>query len=172
MRDTVHLAQRIRASGYSPDLLIAVARGGWVVGRILSDCLGISDAFSLTIKSYRGLSRRAEEEVLQGLPPGLKGKAALVVDDVSDTGSTLKRAVELVRGAGLPQVRAATLYIKPKTSFIPDFYVRRVEGWVVFPYEYCETSRELRSMTSSSRELSELGAKTTLAECCREGAEA
>lgn len=173
LRDAALLVRKIKGAGYRPDLLVAVARGGWVIGRILSDCLGVDLAFSLTIKSYKGLAKREGEAVLQTLPNSrtLEGKTALVVDDVSDSGSTLKTAVKLVQGAGIAEVRTATLYVKPRTCYIPDFYVRSVDGWVVFPYEYCETLRELGGNGTSPDYLEKVKTGLSLVEYCCEGAE-
>src|SRR5512147_855885 len=52
------LADRIRRSGFKPDLIVAVARGGYVPARLLCDFLDIYDLVSIRIAHYEGSSRR------------------------------------------------------------------------------------------------------------------
>ncbi|MEM0088127.1 MAG: phosphoribosyltransferase [Thermofilum sp.] len=158
LEDSAFLAGQIRKSGYRPDLLVAIARGGWIVGRLLSDLLNIQEVSSLMIKSYKGIGvRSAESSVWYQDLPDLRGRRVLIVDDIADTGLTLKTAVELVRGAGAEDVRTATLYMKSRSSFKPDYFVRVIDRWVVFPYEYCEVASELLSNGYRLDELIEMG---------------
>ena len=54
-------------------------------------------------------------------------KHTLVVDDICDTGETLKNIV-----AGY----TATLHYKPTAVFTPDFYSKEVgTEWIVYPWE-------------------------------------
>lgn len=54
-------------------------------------------------------------------------KDTLVVDDICDTGETLKRSI-----AGF----TATLHYKPTAVFTPDFYAKEVGSeWLVYPWE-------------------------------------
>ena len=54
-------------------------------------------------------------------------KDTLVVDDICDSGETLKNMV-----AGY----TATLHYKKTASFTPDFYSKEVgEEWIVYPWE-------------------------------------
>lgn len=158
LEDCALLAGQIRKSGYKPDLLIAIARGGWIIGRLLSDFLGLEEVTSLVIRSYRGIGNRSAESVVwrQELPD-LRGRRVLLVDDIADTGSTLRIATELVRGAGADEARTATLYIKSKSSFRPDYFVQVVDKWVVFPYEYRETVSELLNNGIKREELVKMG---------------
>ncbi|MFQ6053044.1 MAG: phosphoribosyltransferase, partial [Candidatus Bathyarchaeia archaeon] len=68
--------------------------------------------------------------------PGLR---ALVVDDVSDTGESLKVARRHVLSRGASEVRVATLHVKPWSRFRPDFYAEEVDAWIVYPWEPRET---------------------------------
>jgi hypothetical protein len=68
--------------------------------------------------------------------PGLK---VLVVDDVSDTGSSLRTAMEHVADRGASEVRVATLHVKPWTTFRPDYYAAEVDAWIVYPWEPVES---------------------------------
>ncbi len=138
------LARRIYASGTRIDVVVAVLRGGYIVAKVLSDLLGIDRIATLEIKFYRGISDRAERPiVIQPMTMDIKDKVVLVVDDVADSGRTLEVAVNLVRLHGAKEVYTATLFVKPKSIVIPDYYVEQTDKWIVFPWEYGETLRQL-----------------------------
>ncbi len=145
--DTLELARQIIASRYRPELLVVIARGGLVVGRILSDLLSVRDIANVSVKFYKGVGLTSDKPVIsEGLNPGLvAGKAILVVDDIVDSGSTLQAVLEHLSSTGPRIVKSAALYVKPWAKIYPDFYVRTVEEWVVFPYEIRETLESIPS---------------------------
>lgn len=49
-----HVANDVKSSNYEPDIIIALARGGWFAGRVLCDFLGLNDLTSLKIEHYVG----------------------------------------------------------------------------------------------------------------------
>lgn len=49
-----NISREIKNSGYEPDVIIALARGGWFAGRVLCDFLGLDDLSSLKIEHYIG----------------------------------------------------------------------------------------------------------------------
>ena len=65
--------------------------------------------------------------------PAVAGKSVLLIDDVSDSGRTLAKVVDLLVEAGA-EVRSATLYVKPRTVLVPDFSYRETDDWIVFPW--------------------------------------
>ncbi|ABL77792.1 phosphoribosyltransferase [Thermofilum pendens] len=142
--DSVQLSKKIIENGYRPDILVAIARGGWVLGRILSDLLSVRDAVALTMKFYEEVGSHKERPVLvQELNVDLRGRKVLLVDDIVDSGATLREAVNHLRKAEPLEVRTATLYVKTWSPFKPDFYVKELSEWVVFPYELKETYQSL-----------------------------
>jgi len=146
-RDVVRLGKEIRKSGFEPNLLVAVARGGWVIGRIISDVLGLKRAAGITIAFYEEVGRAGKAPMItQPLNVDASGLKVLVVDDIVDSGATLKVAVNHVKERGAEEVRSAAPYVKPWSKFEPDYYVKRVDKWVVFPYEYFETVESLKRL--------------------------
>lgn len=137
--DIYELAKIIRRSNYIPDLLIVIARGGWVVGRILSDLLSLRNVAGITIKSYEGINMRKTPRIIQGIDMPIKDKNVLLVDDIVDSGETLKIALKYLKMKKASIIKSAIPYVKPKASIRPDFYVKIIDKWVVFPYEYKET---------------------------------
>jgi len=134
------VAAKVKESGYDPDLIVAVSRGGFDPARILSDQLGVNRLACVQIEYYTGVDNRGRiPRIIYPLNADVPGLKALVVDDVSDTGASLKAALEHVEDRGASEVRVATLHVKPWTTFIPDYHAAEVDGWIVYPWEPVET---------------------------------
>ncbi len=137
------VAERVRSDGFKPDVVIGILRGGVIPARIIADKLGVEDMGVMEVKLYKAVGIRGERPYLrQPLTLDIAGKKVLVVDDISDTGLTLQLAVEAVNLYLPLEVKTATLYIKPWTDFVPDYYGESTESWIVFPWERGEYSRE------------------------------
>ncbi len=138
------LSKKLREAGYRPDLVVAVSRGGFPVGRIMCDLLGVEDLASLQVRHYvRPGETGRKPEVVHPLNARLKGRRVLVVDDVADTGHSLAAVRDLLSGEGAAELKVATLHYKPWSIFRPDFYVEEVREWVVYPWEVRETILKL-----------------------------
>jgi hypothetical protein len=138
------LAERIREAGCSPDLVVAVSRGGFPVGRILCDLLGVEELASVQVRYYLGPGETGRKpEVVHPLNAEVRGRRVLVADDVADTGHSLAAVRELLSGRGEKELKVATLHYKPWSVFRPDFYVEEVREWVVYPWEVRETLLKL-----------------------------
>ena len=141
----------ITDSGYKPDLMIAISRGGFDPARIMSDQLNIRKLASLQIIYYTGLNSRKEEpEVLFPLNAQVEGLKVLVVDDVSDSGNSLIVVKKYVEEKGASEVKLATLHHKPWSKLIPDFYAEKVDKWIIYPWEPRESVIELTQMLSAA----------------------
>lgn len=130
------LAGQVLGAGYRPDLVIAIARGGLLLAGAISYALGTKQCGSINVEFYTGIDERLPEPVLHPPMldvPAVTGKRVLLVDDVSDSGRTLAKVVDLLADAGA-EVRTATLYVKPRTVLVPDFAYRETPDWIVFPW--------------------------------------
>ncbi len=132
---TETLAQKIVASGFEPDLIVAVSRGGFDPARILCDQLGVRKLASVQLEAYDGMVKRPEPIIVLPLNAEVAGLEVLIADDVSDSGASLLKAKKHIEEKGASSVRVATLHIKPWSSFLPDYYAERVDAWVVYPWE-------------------------------------
>jgi hypoxanthine phosphoribosyltransferase len=68
----------------------------------------------------------------------LSGKKVLLVDDIAETGDTLKKISEIMAGQyKVGELKCAALGVnKDKCKFYPDFYGLEEQGeWVIFPWE-------------------------------------
>jgi len=140
----VDLALKIRSSGFKPDLIVGVSRGGWAPGRILSDLLENTHTVNIKIEFYVGIGKTARKPVVtQPLSDNIAGKRVLVVDDVSDTGESLRVAVDHMVAKGAAGVKTVTVYYKPHSTFKPDFFADSTPDWIIFPWERLEATKLL-----------------------------
>ncbi len=119
---------------YDPDLIVGVARGGLIPAVRLSHLMGDKMLRIIHVKYYKGVDLRKKKPELLADVGSLHGKV-LLVDDVADTGATLRFLVKHIRDRGAKQVKVATIAWKPRSHFKPDFYVYETNKWIVFPWE-------------------------------------
>jgi hypoxanthine phosphoribosyltransferase len=130
------LAEQVVASGFVPDLVVAVARGGLVPGGAVAYALGTKGVGTMNIEFYTDIGQTLDDPRV--LPPlmdtsELSGRRVLVVDDVADSGRTLALVMRLLTGHGA-DVRSAVLYTKPSSVFRPDYAWRSTDLWITFPW--------------------------------------
>lgn len=144
------LSDMIREQKYEPEIIVGIARGGWIPARILSDFLGNSYTANIKIDFYRGVGETKERPIItQTISTIVEGKRVLIADDVADSGKSLKVAQEHLEQCGASQVKIATIYYKPWSIIKPDFYIKETEAWIVFPWERKEfVSKMLESFKS------------------------
>ena len=156
---TEEVASQIQESGYVPDVIVAVSRGGFDPARILCDQLGIKRLASLQVEYYRDINETSSTpEIVFPLNAEVPDMSILVVDDVSDTGSSLRAARDHVLERGASEVRVATLHVKPWTKVRPDYSASVVESWIIYPWEIVESitsiteKLKLEGLSSSNME--------------------
>lgn len=154
-------ADNIITSGYKPDMIIGLARGGWVFARVLCDFLGVKDLLSLKVEHW-GITATPDGEAKIKFPleVDLTGLKVLIVDDISDTGKSLTVASTHVKKLNPRIIKTATLIFLTGSNFKPDFYgVEMTWRWVVFPWNYyedmCNLIPKVSSPKSSLREISQ-----------------
>jgi hypoxanthine phosphoribosyltransferase len=130
------LAQAIADDGYEPEMILAIARGGLLVGGALGYALGIKNVYTMNVEYYTGVEERLE--VPRILPPApdfvdLEDARVLIADDVADTGHTLQSVQEFCAGK-VGEVRVAVLYEKPSSLVSCDYVWRRTDRWINFPW--------------------------------------
>ena len=133
-------AQKIKTQNFKQDLIVAIARGGLVPARILSDLLETQSLSFIQIEFYTNINQTLQEPILiQNLTTNVTGKKILLIDDISDTGKSLKLAKTHLQLQGPIEIKTATLYEKPHSITTPDFYEKQTTDWVVFPWDIKET---------------------------------
>ncbi len=130
------LAQQIADSGFEPDLILAIARGGLLPAGALGYALAVKNLYTMNVEFYTGVDERLPVPMI--LPPvpdlvELRFARILVVDDVADTGHTLKTVEDFFKGR-VKEVRTAVLYEKPRSVVRCNYVWKHTDLWINFPW--------------------------------------
>ncbi len=137
------LFEKVYESRYEPDILIGISRGGLVPLRIFSDLATKIwpdvEITSIQVKFYTGIAERGSIPIIvQDIGYPIKGKKLLILDDVADTGHSLRTAREYLSFKGPKEIKTATVFYKPWSILKPDYHVIETDCWIVFSHEYQE----------------------------------
>ncbi|MCX8154109.1 MAG: phosphoribosyltransferase, partial [Candidatus Bathyarchaeota archaeon] len=133
-------AAKIRRSGFKPEVIVGISKGGWIPARVLSDLLAIQVLATVQVEFYLDIAKPSTEPILKHeVTAKVTGRKVLLVDDIADTGKTLRLARAHILHQGAIEVRIATLYKKPGSTITPDYYEAETNVWVIFPWEIKET---------------------------------
>lgn len=149
LADSYALAIKVVESGFRPDLLIALWRGGTPVGIAMQEVFEFLELpcehFAIRTTSYRNPGEQQQQiqlwgmEQLEELLP--RSVNVLLVDDVFDSGRTARHVIEAIAARPAPpqrSIRMATPWFKPQsnvTGLTPDYYLHETSDWLVFPHE-------------------------------------
>jgi hypothetical protein len=155
IQDSFRLGVKIYQSGYRPDFVVGIWRGGSTVGIYVQECLqylGVETDHIAIRTSYQGLpsyekmisgETSIKAHGLQYLLENLNhDDKLLIVDDVLSSGLSIKTTLEQLKAKtkrNMPkQVKVAVPWYKPgysKTDILPDYYINTTDQWLVLPYE-------------------------------------
>ncbi len=151
------LAIRIHQSGWEFDTILCLARGGMRPGDILSRI------FNKPLAIMSTSSYRAEAGTQQGVldiaryittPKGEIAGKVLLVDDLADTGKTLKEVIDRLRNdyAPITEMRSAVIWTKGVSSFKADYSVEFLptNPWIHQPFEGYDAMRPEQLITKWS----------------------
>ncbi len=133
-RDARALAWRLSSAG-SFRVVVAITRGGLVPAAVVARELGIRVIETVSVASY-DYDKQGEITVLKPVSPSLigddQGAGVLIVDDLVDTGATLKVVREM-----MPKAHFATVYAKPQGRPLVDTFVTEVsqDTWIYLPWD-------------------------------------
>jgi len=157
LEDSVRLGIQIINSGFKPNFIIAIWRGGTPVGiavQELLDYFGIkTDHIAIRTSAYDGIAQRSKKIRVHGLDYIATNinfeDSLLIVDDVYDTGLSIKAVIDTLKEKARRNtpndIRVATTYYKSannQTDRIPDYYIHKTDKWLVFPHELTGLSEE------------------------------
>ncbi|MGI9310288.1 MAG: phosphoribosyltransferase [bacterium] len=150
LEDSYRLGARIIDSGFRPDFIVGIWRGGTPVGIAVQEMLehfGIrADHISVRTSLYRGIGAPGEQVRVHGLGYLERNLEAehglLIVDDVFDTGRSIEAVIAQLTARtqrNTPRrIAVAMPWFKPgnnATARVPDYYLHQTEQWLVFPHE-------------------------------------
>ena len=149
LRASYELAWQVYESGFRPDYIVGIWRGGAPVGIAVQeffDLMGVaSDHIAIRTSSYKGIAEREKTVQVYGLNYVIRqvesDNSLLMIDDVFDTGLSVQKVIEDLAKAckkNTPNIRIATPYYKPEnnmTERTPDYFLYETSKWIVFPHE-------------------------------------
>jgi len=142
--ELLHLANRIRENNFKADVIVSVSRGGWPPARVMSDLLENPELANVRAEFYLGVAKTKGDPVItQPVSTSVKGKKVLIVDEVADTGKSLRLVKSHLEEQGATEVKTMTIYYKPWSIVVPDWYAKETSRWLVFPWERKETVRKV-----------------------------
>ena len=157
LHDSFRLGAKILESGFLPDYIVAIWRGGTPIGiavQELLDYAGVeTDHIAIRTSYYTGIEKTSDNVQVHGLGY-LTDKinhenCLLIVDDVFDTGKSIAAVIEELQHRArrnLPHdIRVATPWYKPSknvTDREPDYFIHETDRWLVFPHELQGLSEE------------------------------
>ena len=145
-----NVAEKIKKSGFKPDFMVGLARGGWVLSRVLCDYIGVKDLVSLKVEHW-GVTATPDGKAQIKYPfdIDLTGRNVLVVDDITDTGESMIIAEEYVQSKNPKSIKTAALRHIEGSKFTPDYYGDVITWrWVVFPWNFVEDMCNIVSKAS------------------------
>jgi len=135
------LAFRIRDDGFDPEIIVALGRGGWIPGRLLSDYLGNLNLTEFKVEHYTGTEKQPVARVRYPLTAEVADRRVLLVDDVTDTGDSFGVALAHVHSRGQPrEIRTVALHHKTISPYVPYYFGREVVEWrwIIYPWAMVE----------------------------------
>lgn len=143
------LAVQIFESGYRPNFIVGIWRGGAPIGICVQEILeafGVqTDHIAIRTSSYKAIGQQNQQIKVHGLRYIEKNINAedklLIIDDVYDSGRSIAQVLLELQAAcrkNMPEVKIATPFYKPdnnQTQRSPDFYLQETNQWLVFPHE-------------------------------------
>ena len=134
------VSQKISDSPSNFDVVVGISRGGFPPARLVCDFLNIKTLTAVQVRHYTAGGQAKEEvEITDPIDIDLKGKNILVVDDVNDSGKTLKAAVDHIKTKGAKAVKTAVLHEKENTSLSADFAGAYQTEWKWLMYQWAVT---------------------------------
>ncbi len=131
--DTKRLIDKTRE--FNPHAIVAIARGGLTLAHAMAEGLGIREVQTLRTELYDKANKR-DCLTIFGECSFDDLKRILVVDDISDSGKTLKEVMKFLAGGNNSvEFKSATLFYKKTSIYEPHFWVNEADDWIDFFWE-------------------------------------
>lgn len=140
-----NVAKQIYESEWEFDQIVCIARGGMFIGDSLSRIFNKPLAI-ISASSYRAAGPTTRDRLVISdriaMTTDTLGKRILLVDDLVDSGVTLReiRRELQERYPEMEEIKTAVFWRKSGTTFEADFYANQIDKsvWLVMPFEIYE----------------------------------
>jgi uncharacterized protein len=128
------LADKVASSGFKPDFIVGITLGGLIPLTLIAKRLALSDVLTIYAKSYNKFEQK--ELVVKYRPNvDLKNKRVLLVDEIADSGETLRAISKIFTDEYGADLKTAVLVKKNSCPIEPDFWIIPTDEWVAFPWD-------------------------------------
>lgn len=147
---SIKLAEKIRRTEIEPfDCLVGISRGGLALARIMSDLLDVQNVMITRCEYYTDIGEKKKKPVItQKIQGNISNRKVLVVDDVADSGESLIVIKSYLESKHPRDLKISTIFTKPWSKMVPDYYVAKTDSWIIFPWEYYEAIKSLSATNS------------------------
>ena len=120
---------------YNPDAMIAIARGGLLLGHLLSEALETREIYSLNSIHYDGTKKLDTFDIFN-IPDLTRKHKVVLIDDIIDSGESMVEILKILKEK-YPhcEFKVATIFFKPTALMQPDFVVKEAKNWIEFFWE-------------------------------------
>lgn len=132
----IDICNRVHICGIPFKSVVGIQRGGLHLSLPLADCLKVKHR-SIKVSWYDDDKKR-KEPLVDLFDLDLTEKPFLLVDDLIDSGGTIKYLIEKYNLKQGEDFYMAVLFNKKnnEAGLVPDFYCEdKPEGWLCFPWE-------------------------------------
>ena len=145
---TKGIRKMVVENNYNPDIIIGIARGGLVPARMVADYLFKKDLLSIKTEHWGLTATKNGKAVLrEKLNYDVSGKKVLIVDDITDTGESMKLSYNYVKSLNPADVKTTSMLYIDGSNYTPDFYGKGLSkeewAWFVFPWNVYEDTYNL-----------------------------
>jgi hypothetical protein len=161
-RTVAALAREIQASGFDPDVTVAIGTGGFIPARILKTFLH-KPILTVGVKLYTDDNHMGDhpEKVqwIDEVERKLRGRRILLIDEVDDSRTTLAYCLGELLSHHPAEIGVAVLHCKdkPKLAQLPPEVKRYWAGqhlpdiWVAYPWDAVDIDQHEAAIRASGR---------------------
>ncbi len=126
------LKELAKSIDFDFDTIIAIARGGMSIAHMLGEYFGIRDVYTINSIGYED-TKKLENVMIYNLPNLRRSKKILIVDDIIDSGETMREVVKTIKDRyPKTDIKTAAIFYKKSADFKPDFFVKYAQDWIDF----------------------------------------
>jgi xanthine phosphoribosyltransferase len=121
--------------GYIPDAIIAMSRGGVIIGHLLAEYFDIRTLYTMNTVHYDG-QKKLDDVIIYNVPDIKDAKNVLIVDEIIDSGETMAEVMKVLDKKYLyVDFKTLTVFQKKSAIFKADYWVKDTDEWIEFFWE-------------------------------------
>ena len=117
------------------DAIVCIARGGMILGHLLSEGLNLRQIYTINSISYNE-NEKFQNVQISNIPKLQNCNNILIVDDIVDSGETMNEVTKIFKQKyPTINIKLLSIFYKDTACIKPDFAIRNTEDWIEFFWE-------------------------------------